>query len=101
MRRPTRLSLALLATALAAGWVAAQTPASDPVVVVLQTEATVVGDLVRVGDVARITGGAGSMRDAFAKLDLADWSPTVDRLVVSRNDVKFRLLIRGFDERSF
>jgi flagellar basal body P-ring formation protein FlgA len=98
MLRFVRLPAAL-AMALFAAWAMAQT--ADPVVVVLRTEATVSGKLVKIGDIARIDGGSASLREAFAKLDIGEWQGSADRLVVSRNDVKFRLLIRGFEERSF
>jgi hypothetical protein len=96
-----RVFLAFAAAAAATVWAGAQGPVSDPVVLVLQTEATVSGGVVRVGDIARIDGGSAALRDAFARLDIAEWQPAADRLVVSRNDVKFRLLIRGHDERTF
>jgi flagellar basal body P-ring formation protein FlgA len=89
----------VLAAALLAPWAFAQT--IDPVVLVLQTEASVVGKVVKIGDVARIEGGTAGLRDDMARLDIAEWQATGDRLVVSRNDVKFRLLIRGCDEKSF
>jgi hypothetical protein len=93
-RIPTAIALALVA-----GWALAQT--ADPVVLVLRAEANVSGKLVKIGDIARLEGGPGRLRDAFAQLDIAEWRASGDRLVVSRNDVKFRLLIRGYDERSF
>jgi flagellar basal body P-ring formation protein FlgA len=88
-----------LAVALLAPFAIAQT--GDPVVLLLHTEASVAGPVVKIGDIARIDGGSATLRDAFAKLDIAEWQPAGDRLVVSRNDVKFRLLIRGYDERTF
>jgi len=95
VRMPIALTLALFAP-----WAVAQQTA-DPVVLVLHAEASVSAKVVKIGDIARIEGGFGSMRDAFAKLDIAEWQPSADRLVVSRNDVKFRLLIRGYEEKSF
>jgi hypothetical protein len=88
-----------IAMALVAAWAMAQT--ADPVVLILRTEANVSGKLVKIGDVARIDGGSPSLRDAFAKLDVGEWMGPADRMVVSRNDVKYRLLIRGFEERTF
>ena len=84
---------------LVAAWAMAQN--ADPVVVVLRTEASASGKLVKIGDVARIDGGSASLRDDFAKLDVGEWVGPADRLVVSRNDVKYRLLIRGYEEKSF
>ena len=98
MFRFARIPVAL-AMALLASWAMAQT--GDPVVLVLQTEASVSGKVVKIGDIARLDGGSAALREDFAKLDIAEWQATGDRLVVSRNDVKFRLLIRGCDERSF
>src|SRR3954470_21359645 len=99
MRRLARILLTTMAAAVGVAVSFAQT--GDPVVVLLHSEANVVGKVVKVGDVARLDGGPAGLREVLSKLDIGEWQEKADRLVVSRNDVKFRLLVGGHSERAF
>jgi len=71
-----------------------------PVQIMLQVEARADGPLVRIGHVAQLDGGDANVREAIARLDLADFLGK-DAMTLNRDQVKFRLLIAGQDLRSF
>jgi flagella basal body P-ring formation protein FlgA len=66
----------------------------------LKVEARADGPLVRIGHVAQLDGGDANVREAIARLDLADFLGK-DAMTLNREQVKFRLLIAGHDSRSF
>ena len=79
-----------------------QTPKDGirPLQISLQVEARADGPLVRIGHVAQLDGGDANVREAIARLDLADFLGK-DSMTLSRDQLRFRLLIAGQDSRSF
>jgi Chaperone for flagella basal body P-ring formation len=81
----------------------AQAPAAAPqaVEILLQAEARADGPLVRIGNVAQLDCGDARLREAMACLDLAEFQGSNDRVVLSRDELHFRLLLAGQDPKSF
>jgi hypothetical protein len=99
----TRTFSALLLAAALAVAAAAQTPAPDavqPVIVSLRSDAAVDADVVRLGDIAYLYAGDARKREAMLQLDLADTRHAAGK-ALSRDAVKFRLLIAGHAEADF
>lgn len=95
-------ALLVVCAALCSSRVLGQAPKDGirPVQIMLQVEARADGPLVRIGHVAQLDGGDANVREAIARLDLADFLGK-DSMTLSRDQVKFRLLIAGQDSRSF
>src|SRR6266581_9050708 len=74
---------------------------AGPVEILLQPEARADGPVVRIGNLAQLAGGDVNVREALARLDLAEFQGARDRVVLSREEVKFRLLVAGVHARSF
>src|SRR5438067_5152365 len=83
------------------GWGQPGTGATGPVEIALLPEARADGPVVRIGNLAQLAGGDVKVREALARLDLAEFQGARDRVVLSRDEVKFRLLVAGVDARSF
>lgn len=94
------LLFAVLAAIAASQEVGAQ-PGEEPVSITLLAEAQVAADVVQIGQVARLDGGSPRLREALAKLDIAEWAKKEERLVVSREQVRYRLLLQGLSPRAF
>ena len=59
------------------------------------------GRLVSLHQLARVSGGTESLRQRTARLDIAEFGPDKTHLTVSGEQVRFRLLLAGFDPTDF
>ncbi|HWG47406.1 MAG TPA: flagellar basal body P-ring formation chaperone FlgA [Gemmataceae bacterium] len=75
--------------------------AAEPLVLTLRAEATVSGSQVSVGDVAALEGGDAQQRERIAKLDLAELPLSSQPILVSQQQIDFRLRVAGIDDRAF
>ena len=73
----------------------------EPVVIVLQPEAVVDDTVVTLEQIAKIHGGGAYLRQRIAKLDVADMKLGVDRVTISSEQVRFRLLLADIDASRF
>src|SRR5205085_12321849 len=67
----------------------------------LKADARADGPVIRIGHIAHLAGGDARLRDAMARLDVGEFLGAADRLVLGRDDVKFRLLVAGQEPASF
>jgi hypothetical protein len=103
-RRTYRLCFA----GLAALWLAGQ-PAlaqslrvnTDPVVITLAHDVEIDDSIVELAQIAKFTGGQESLRNRLAKLYVVEFKLGVQQVTVAREQVRFRLLLAGLDERQF
>ena len=85
----------------------APTPASaqdlseDSVRVVLFAQAAIDDTLVSLGQMSRISGGTEALRKRIAKLDIAEFKLDAAHVVVSSEQVRFRLLLAGIEANRF
>src|SRR5437870_1528944 len=93
-------ALLIGAASCCAGLLAAQGPDAG-VEITLKADARADGPVIRIGHVAHLAGGDAKLRDALARLDVGEFPAGVDRLVLGRDEVKFRLLVAGHDAASF
>jgi flagella basal body P-ring formation protein FlgA len=75
--------------------------AAEPIVLTLRAEATVSGSQVSVGDVAALEGGEEPQRERIAKLDLTELPLSSQPILVSQQQIGFRLRVAGIDDRTF
>lgn len=71
-----------------------------PLFVLLRPDAEVGDRMVRVAHVADVSGGTDAQREAVRALDLAKWSGAGGCMTVTRDQVKFRVLLEGYDRRT-
>lgn len=72
-----------------------------PVTVALRPTVHVGDRLIRIGDVARISGGDAAQRSRVAQLDLVEFEPDESTLDVTRTLVQARLLLGGIAPAEF
>jgi hypothetical protein len=89
-----RIGLAL-AVALAS---ASPLRGAEPLVVALRPEARPAAKLVRLNDIAEISGGTQQERELVSQLDIADAPASGVDEVVTRSQVEFRLVLGGVRE---
>jgi flagella basal body P-ring formation protein FlgA len=75
--------------------------AAEPIVLTLRAAATVSAAQVTVGDVASLEGGDAQRREQLARLDLTELPLTSQPVLVSQQQIDFRLRLAGFDEHVF
>jgi flagella basal body P-ring formation protein FlgA len=95
------MSAALLVCGLAAAMLRAEDPAGGLLYVELRGSADVSNRLVRVGDVADISGGTPGLRSQASGLDLLELSTIESTDEVTAARVTARLLIAGFAPDQF
>jgi hypothetical protein len=88
--------LSLAASLLIATTAAAQT---SEVVIALASEVAVDDDIVRLEQIAKLSGGTADARRRLAKLDVAELKLFAQQTTVSASQVKFRLVLAGFDAK--
>ncbi len=76
-------------------------PGDDPVVVALRPQATAEAADVTVGQVAAVSGGPAELRRRVAALDVAALSGTAPAVLVSRDQVAYRLRLAGLEPADF
>jgi flagella basal body P-ring formation protein FlgA len=70
-------------------------------VVTLNTEATAKARFVLLNDLATFSGAAPALTGRLAALDVADAPPPGDSIIISKEQVAFRLQLAGVDRRAF
>ena len=82
-------------------WSMAVFAETSPVIVSMQQRTSVCDtEIVRIGDVAKVQGGAPVQRRKVASLDLAAHT-SPDVCVISRRQVELRILLAGFNREDF
>jgi flagellar basal body P-ring formation protein FlgA len=96
-------ALLFVGIVLSAATAQAQAPAAErhAVEISLRAEARADGPLVRLGNVAVLEGGEAKLREALARLDVAEFLGGNNRIVLSRDALQFRLLLAGHDPGAF
>lgn len=94
-----RLFVALALPAVLAA-VAPVARGDGPLFVLLRPEAEVGDRVVRIAHVADVSGGTDAQRTAVRALDLAERPAAGARLAITRDQVKFRVLLEGHDRRA-
>lgn len=74
--------------------------AEVPITIQLRSPSVPIANVVRIGDVAEVTGGDGSLRRQIAQLDLDDAPAAGQPLDVTPQQVAFRLRLAGIDPQS-
>lgn len=74
--------------------------ADGPVTITFRTPSRTISDVVRIGDVADLTGGTESLRTRIAELDLDDAPQAGVTPNVTAQQVMFRLRLAGIDPRA-
>lgn len=74
--------------------------ADGPVTITFRTPTHMISDVVRIGDVADVTGGAGPLRTRIAELDLDDAPQAGVIPNVTAQQVMFRLRLAGIDPQA-
>lgn len=92
--RTMRVAFSLVAALVGA----LQLRADEPIVVALRPEARPAASLVRLGEIADISGGTLRERQRVEQLDIADAPVQGGDDVVTRSQVEFRLLLGGLPE---
>lgn len=106
MKRIIKISLSLLAS-LSFLTSAAPTLAQDlngdknPVVIVLHSEIVAEDAIVRIDQIAKVSGGSTILRQRIAKLDIAELKLGADHVTVTNDQVRFRLLLASIDPTRF
>ena len=75
--------------------------AADPLVLTLRATATVSTSQVTIGDVATLTGGEAGQHEHIAHLDLTELPLTSQPVLVSQQQIAFRLRVDGLEESAF
>jgi hypothetical protein len=88
----------VVGTVLASAWVAF---AANPVVLDLPERVGAQSSLITVADVARLSGGSTATRERIGQLDLAEFKPREESLMLTRRVVEYRLQLAGFDTHEF
>ncbi|HTU88748.1 MAG TPA: flagellar basal body P-ring formation chaperone FlgA [Gemmataceae bacterium] len=87
------------------GWCEAQqqpeTQTKEPTVLALRATATVSGPQVKLGDIADLQGGDDSERERLAGLDLAELPLSSQPILVTRQQIGFRLQLAGLAADSY
>ena len=83
--------------------VSAQGPASDRQVVTIALVPEVVLDdtVVYLDQIAKLSGGPVALRQRLARLDVAEFKLTAERMAVLGDQVKFRLMLAGISASQF
>ncbi len=91
-----------LAAFCLAGAALAQAPraSAEPVVVTLASEAVVDDSIVDLSQIASLAGGPDALRQRLSRLDVVEFRLDTPQLVIGREQVRFRLLMAGVDERA-
>ncbi len=71
----------------------------EAVVIALRPNIQVAGRVIRLGDVALISGGDATFREQLKQLDLEDMLPTGDSVTILPQQIEFRLRVAGIDVR--
>lgn len=99
------ISSAVLLLVSASGWSRAQSQteaqSQGPIVLTLRAKATASGPQVKVGDIADLQGGDKSERMRLASLDLAELPLSSQPILVTQQQVGFRLQLAGLSAGSF
>jgi|SRR5579875_1201089 flagella basal body P-ring formation protein FlgA len=85
--------------ACVSGWLEAQAP--GPIVLVLRAVATASGPQVKIGDIADLQGCEGPERERLARLDLAELPLSSQPILVSQQQIGFRLQLAGLAPGSY
>lgn len=101
MIRNRPIAIAILALCL--GVSAARVEAQDrnPVIVTLAANAATDESIVVLDQIARLTGGSAEVRRRMARLDVAELKLFAEQTRVSAEQVRFRLLLAGFEPAQF
>src|SRR5579871_2956080 len=75
--------------------------AAEPIVLTLRASATVSATQVSVGDVVSLEGGDAQRREKIARLDLTELPLTSQPMLVSQQQIDFRLRLAGIEEHVF
>jgi len=74
---------------------------TSPLTITLVSQANVDDSVVLLDQIAKITGSTLDMRRRVAKLDVADFKLFAERITISEDQVKFRLLLAGMNASQF
>lgn len=104
--RPVVAKLGLvLSLAYASGWCRAdqapETPAQTPIVLVLRATATAAESQVRIGDIADLQECEEPERERIARLDLAELPLSSQPILLTREQIGFRLQLAGLSPSSY
>lgn len=93
----------VLALACAAGWhqSAARAKEAGAIVLTLRPAATVSGSQVKIGDIADLQGCDEAERERLARLDLAELPLSSQPIVVTQQQIGFRLQLAGLAAGSY
>jgi Chaperone for flagella basal body P-ring formation len=103
MKRISLLAIyaAILSSVLAMPALAQQDAWASPIVITLVPEANVDDTYVMLDQIAKISGGTLDTRRRVAKLDVAEFRLFAERLTITEDQVKFRMLIAGMKSDQF
>lgn len=74
-----------------------QQPADDVVMIAIRANAECDATVIRLGDVASITGGTTSLRNQLKMLDLEDGLALNESILIQPPQIEFRLRLAGID----
>lgn len=97
----TAFRFALLPLVLPLALAASRADEPQPIVITLRAAATVAATQVTVGDVANLEGGDEARRGRIARLDLTELPLTSQPILLSRQQIDFRLRLAGIDDHVF
>jgi flagella basal body P-ring formation protein FlgA len=99
MSRGFSISVVILSLACASGW--SEVQAKEPIVIALRATATASGSQVKIGDIADLQGCDGPERERIAGLDLAELPLSSQPILVTQQQIGFRLQLGGLAPGSF
>lgn len=73
--------------------------AAAPVAIQLRPEVAATSAVVRIADIAEVSGGDVALRSQIAELDLEEAPPVGEPIEVTRTQIEFRLRLAGIDPR--
>ena len=103
MKRISWLAMhgALFFAALGSPVRAQQDTWTSPLIITLVPEVSVDDSIVTLDQIAKITGSTLDMRRRVAKLDVAEFKLFAERITISEDQVKFRMLLSGMNSTQF